>query len=335
MIDQHCPHRQAGAVVPTRFRFASDNLDEAREVLVRFYYPMAVGAPDGVQGFHLDTELLRLGPVTVGRLQFGGTVTLAAPEVDGYHVTVPTAGRVIARQAGNAVTAVPSATAAVFRPGASVHTLHEPDTTQLDIKIDRKTLEAELAALLGRDITGPIDFAPTLDTARGAGRSWSRFVRLLRDEYDHPDGLLYQPLIAEQVRHGLLHGLLLSVPHRHHAELTAPAQPGPPRSVRRAVEAIRDEPGRPFTVAELAAIGGVSVRSLQEGFRRHLGMSPMTFLQQVRLERAHEALRTEDPTGVTVATVAHRWGFAHLGRFARAYRTRYGISPSITLRRGA
>jgi AraC-like DNA-binding protein len=35
---------------------------------------------------------------------------------------------------------------------------------------------------------------------------------------------------------------------------------------------------------------------------------------------------------VSVAEVAARWGFSHLGRFAAAYRKRYGESPSHTLR---
>jgi AraC-like DNA-binding protein len=35
---------------------------------------------------------------------------------------------------------------------------------------------------------------------------------------------------------------------------------------------------------------------------------------------------------VTVADVAFRWGFNHLGRFAAFYRTRYGVPPSRTLR---
>ena len=76
----------------------------------------------------------------------------------------------------------------------------------------------------------------------------------------------------------------------------------------------------------------MSVRSLQEGFRQHVGSAPMTYLQHVRLVRAHETLRRADPQRVTVASVAHRWGFAHLGRFASAYRSRFGISPSETLR---
>ena len=96
---------------------------------------------------------------------------------------------------------------------------------------------------------------------------------------------------------------------------------------------IHDEPEKPFTVADLAAIAGMSVRSLQEGFRRHLGCTPMAYLQQERLLRAHETLRRADPLRITVAAIAHRWGFAHLGRFASAYRARFGEPPSDTLRR--
>jgi AraC-like DNA-binding protein len=45
-------------------------------------------------------------------------------------------------------------------------------------------------------------------------------------------------------------------------------------------------------------------------------------------------LRDADPgDGTTVTEVALRFGFAHTGRFAAAYRRRYGQAPSATLRR--
>ena len=179
---------------------------------------------------------------------------------------------------------------------------------------------------------GPIDLPPAMSLRTGPSRSWSHLVRLVRDEVRYPRSLIRHPLIAEQLRHSVLSGLLLCVPHRYSAELMAPVRPGPPRAIRRAIEAIHDEPERPFSVADLAAIAGMSVRSLQEGFRRHVGSTPMAYLQQVRLGRAHEALRRADPHRVTVASIAHRWGFAHLGRFASAYRGRFGTSPSETLR---
>jgi AraC-like DNA-binding protein len=319
--------------VPDIIHFNSVDIDQARSVLNRFYYPVAVGTPEGADGFGLGLEMIQLGPLTVGQLSFTGPVSLVVAELNAYHVSMPTAGRMQARHAGHEVVAGPS-TGVVFGPGNPVYTLHDANSIELAVKIERAALEQELAALLGRPVEGPIDLPPAIDLSAGPGHSWSRLVRLLRDELGHQQSLIYQPLIAEQVRSSVLSGLLLSMPHRYHDELTGPVAAGPPRAIRRVVDAIHDEPERPFTVAELAAIARMSVRSLQEGFRRHLGCAPMAYLQQERLLRAHEALRRSDPTGVTVSAVAHRWGFAHLGRFASAYRNRFGEPPSDTLRRG-
>jgi AraC-like DNA-binding protein len=313
-------------------RLSSADLDQIRRVLNRFYYPVSVGVPDGSNGVALDIDLIQLGPLTVGRLTFGGPMTLETFGLDGYHVTLPMVGQVRTRQGHHEVTAGPE-TAALFRPGNAVHSRHDAHSTELAIKIEQGPLEAELSGLLGRPVHGPIDLPPSMSLVRGPGRSWSRLVHLVRDELDQTASLIHHPLIADQLRHSVMSGLLLSVPHRYHEELTAPALPGPPRAVRRVLDTIHDEPERPFSVTDLAEIGGMSVRSLQEGFRRHVGCAPMTYLQQVRLGRAHETLRHADPSRITVSAVAHRWGFAHLGRFASAYRRRFGQSPSETLRR--
>ena len=315
---------------PDIVQLSSSDLSQVRLVLNRFFYPMAV-SPAGADEFELELEVIQLGPLTVGQMSFAAPVTVVTAEVDGYHVTLPTVGHLLARQAGHEVAANPD-TAAVFRPGKPAYVRHDAPVTELDIKIERAALEAELEALLGRPVHGPIDLPPAMSLRTGPSRSWSHLVHLVRDEVRHPRSLIWHPLIAEQLRHSVLSGLLLCVPHRYSAELMAPTRPGPPRAIRRAIEAIHDEPERPFSVADLAAIAGMSVRSLQEGFRQHVGSTPMAYLQQERLGRAHEALRRADPHRVTVASIAHRWGFAHLGRFASAYRSRFGTSPSETLR---
>ena len=252
-------------------------------------------------------------------------------EPDAYHVSMPTTGRVRARHAGREVVATPSI-GAVFGPGNPVYTRHDANSAELAVKIERDALEQELAGLLGRPVDGPIDLAPAIDLSAGPGHSWNRLIRLLRNELEYPESLIHKPLIAEQLCSTVLSGLLLSVRHRYHDELTGPALASPPWAIRRVVDAIHDEPERPFTVADLAGIAGMSVRSLQEGFRRHLGCAPMAYLQQERLFRARESLRRADSPRGTVAAVAHRWGFTHLGRFASAYRHRFGESPSETLR---
>ena len=318
---------------PDIVHFSSADIDQVRTLLNRFYYPVAVGMPEGPSGFALGAEVIQLGPLTVGQFSFATPVTFDVAELDAYHVSMPTSGRMRARHAGHEVLATP-ATAAVFGPGGPVSTLHDAGSAELAIKIERTALEEELAGMLGHPVEGPIGLPPAIALTCGPSQSWSRLVRLLRDELDYGQSLLYQPLIAEQLRSCVLSGLLLSVPHKYHDELIGPSTAGPPRAIRRAVEAIHDEPERAFTVTDLARIANMSVRSLQEGFRRHVGSAPMTYLQSVRLDRAHESLRRADPGRATVSAVAHRWGFAHLGRFASAYRLRFGESPSKTLRTG-
>ncbi|WP_307873065.1 AraC family transcriptional regulator [Paractinoplanes ovalisporus] len=300
-------------------------------MLNRFYYPVAVGMPDAAGDFELGVGVIQLGPLTVGHLSFNTPVTLLVAELDAYHVSMPTQGHLRARHAGREVVVGPS-TGVVFGPGSPVYTSREGNCAELAVKVERKALEEELSGLLGHPIEGPLDLPPEVDLSTGPGQSWRRLISLLCDELEFETSLFYEPLMAEQLRSTVLSGLLLSLPHRYHDELTGPTVTGPPRAIRRVVDSIQHEPERAFTVTDLARVANMSVRSLQEGFRRHMGMAPMTYLQQVRLGRVHEALRRADPARVTVASVAHRWGFAHLGRFASAYRARFGESPSETLR---
>lgn len=103
-------------------------------------------------------------------------------------------------------------------------------------------------------------------------------------------------------------------------------------ALHRAVAFIDNHADTAVTVGDIAAAAHVTIRALQYAFRRHLGTTPMGYLRRVRLDAAHQALHTADPTtGETVTRIAARWGFAHPGRFAATYRRTYGQSPSTTL----
>ncbi|MCD2186916.1 helix-turn-helix transcriptional regulator [Actinomycetospora soli] len=106
-----------------------------------------------------------------------------------------------------------------------------------------------------------------------------------------------------------------------------------PAALRRAVVYIEAHAGEDVTLDEIACAARIGPRALQLAFNRHRGGSPMAYLRQVRLLRAHRDLEAADPTqGDTVAAIAAQWGFANPGRFATMYRESYGISPSRTLR---
>ena len=106
-----------------------------------------------------------------------------------------------------------------------------------------------------------------------------------------------------------------------------------PGSVRRAMAYIEEHADSDIDLTDIAEAAHVGPRALQRAFRRSLDSTPLGYLRSVRLERAHEQLVAADADdGTTVVEVAARWGFGHPGRFAGAYRTQFGRSPSETLR---
>jgi AraC-like DNA-binding protein/tetratricopeptide (TPR) repeat protein len=104
-----------------------------------------------------------------------------------------------------------------------------------------------------------------------------------------------------------------------------------PRGVRRALDAMRADAGRDWSLAELAGVAGVSSRTLQRQFRIFLGKAPRTALRDVRFESARRELLQGTPDA-KVTNVALRCGFPHCGRFSVEYRRRYGETPSQTLK---
>ena len=107
-----------------------------------------------------------------------------------------------------------------------------------------------------------------------------------------------------------------------------------PRGVRRALDAMRSNVGHNWRLAELAAIAGVSGRTLQRQFLTFVGKTPRAVLREIGLECARRELLQGAP-GVKIMDVALRCGFPHCGRFSIAYRRRYGETPSQTLKRQA
>ena len=297
-----------------------------------FYGPLEVKPAGDGDDLAFSGEVAQIGPITIAEISYGAEICVTSGDLEtAYHVLAPLTGAVQVLHRGAATTADPSR-AAVFRPLGDIHLRWSADCRLISVKVERLVLERELDATVDRKVGEPLPLGATFGLAGGPGRSWLALVRLLLGETRQPDGLTLLPHLLRRWRDLAVSGLAQSVEHPF---TTGPAgQPTArrPRTVKRTLDAMHAEPGRPFTAAELAGIAGVGVRVLQESFRQHVGVPPLTYLRRLRLEGVHAELLRTGPGQVSVSEVATRWGFTHLGRFAGAYRDRYGETPSQTLR---
>jgi AraC-like DNA-binding protein len=283
--------------------------------------------------FSLGQRVGSVGPVTLSQLVVKTGVSLdCGDRCSGYRVNVLQTGRFESTHRGSSQDAGRGALA-VYQPEGHTAARWEAGTRMLGVKLDRSAVDDALSDALGRQQTSQIDFAPVLATTTSAGRSWLRMLLLLYDQLSRPDSLFNQPLVGLPFADSLIRGFLLAANHPDRDAIAADAPRPAPRTIRAALEIIEAEAAQPLTASALAARTHVSVRSLQQGFRSHLDVSPMEYVRQVRLRRAHQELLDSDPSSVTVSSVANRWGFTNAGRFAAAHMQRYGESPSKTLYR--
>jgi AraC-like DNA-binding protein len=88
-----------------------------------------------------------------------------------------------------------------------------------------------------------------------------------------------------------------------------------------------------LSLSDICKAVGVAERSLNLASREFLGMGVMRHVRNRRLDLVQAALLAANPGRTSIADIAMQFGFSELGRFAGAYRQRFGELPSATLRR--
>lgn len=314
----------------TELRASAHDTDSAASVMRRVYDELTVETPRS-QSIALDLRSLHLSSAKVASLKISDSAVTTAP-YPFYTVVTNRTGQMRTSVEGRS-TVLGSRQMAVTTPGRPVRVDYTGPATHINtVVIARQALEDELSAMLDRPVSRPVDFG--FEAVSTIGDSpFQLAMATLRHELSLEHGLLRHPVLGSHMTRMLMSGLLLGHPHSWSDELLRPAASGGPKAIRLVVEAVERDPMAFATVADLARVASLSVRSLEEGFRRFHNCPPMRYVRGVRLARAHEDLTAASFGATTATAIAQRWGFSHYGRFANEYRRRYGTTPTDTLRR--
>ncbi|PTV69800.1 AraC family transcriptional regulator [Agrobacterium pusense] len=184
----------------------------------------------------------------------------------------------------------------------------------------KMTIDESLARPLLQDL-------PTLvhipaDTPGSNSIAW--LIDKLAGEIEHPLAG------STSIRSHLLHVLIVE---GFRAFLTANQRIGSgwaaalrdPR-IDRAMAALHSEPGKQWTLVQLANIAGMSRANFALRFKTLIGTSPMDYLSELRMQLASRALRRG---GQAIGNIANVLGFSSESAFSARFKQYYGHSPRM------
>ncbi|TQL67065.1 AraC family transcriptional regulator [Nocardioides albertanoniae] len=310
---------------------ATTDVDQAREAVAERFCSHYLALTKAGSQLDMVHNAAPLGDdVMLNYMRYGDEVRITPGTFDDFYlIQLPLAGTAKVK-VGEQVVLADRTRASIGSPTEAVDMLWSDGCEKLQVYIRRSAVE-EAAAGLGS--SGPVVFDPTLDLGRPEVRDWLKMVRLAYDNVEAGGSLMSSPLVAAPYEQALIGGLLTVQANTSLEIAPEHASSSISRAVRMAVDLLEAQPDRAWKVAELAKAVGVSPRTLQEGFQRDLGTTPLEYWRRARLERAYADLLAADASAVSVTEVAAQWGFFHLGRFSQAYRAQFGELPSQTLMR--
>ena len=263
---------------------------------------------------------------------YGAEVEVTTPaRRETYMVLMPITGQVVsyATETPEPCTARRSI---VSSPGTGGRTRSSTRARRINLSIKRELLIRHLVDLMGEGAYGDLVFERDIDYTAGFGRSLRGLTYWAAKEAGRDAAWFEDPHTARGFQDWVAHGLLRFQHHSYSDRLAQDRHFVAPQDVKRVADYLRAHAERPIGLSDLVAVAGVPGRTLTRHFRDTFGLSPMAYLRKLRFERARRDLLAAGP-GETVADVAWRWGFRHMGRFSVDYRRFFGEAPSATLRR--
>lgn len=99
--------------------------------------------------------------------------------------------------------------------------------------------------------------------------------------------------------------------------------------IQPALEYILQHYDEPITNEQLSEMSGVSTVYFRKLFTDAVGISPIRYIQRIRIRKAKEMLRSDYGS---IAEVARSLGFQNIYHFSKAFKAQTGVSPSAYMK---
>ena len=280
---------------------------------------------------HAHYNSAKLGNISINCLEYGTDVSIEPIDDDNFFmIQLPLSGQATVKTANNEALTEPGI-ASVLSPNQNKVMFWSADCRQILVKIDRSKLERKLSEIIKSPVKEPVLFDLAMPYQEGRMASWWRFISYLINELEQPDSIFDTKHLQDNIESTIIEGLLYNHHHNYSEAVNSSGLSIASFHVKRAEEFMHDNISSKITIADLCHAAEISDRTLHAAFKRFRNISPLNYLQNIRLEKVHHEL-CGNLTAASITDIASKWGFTHMGRFASAYKKRYGETPSSTRR---
>ena len=262
--------------------------------------------------------------------RFKGTFSVVPVQrYDGVGFFLPSSGDFHVDLGARQLTASPAK--AIAMDAATYRSMTFTDGLIMPAVVIARSLIAErLSLLLGRPIVERPVFQPEVELGASAIRALSDLITLASGP-DFASVLVPGALLAARLNEMILDMILEIWPSNYSSILRRSASNVSPRHVKIVQEYLAENPRSGPSGAELAALSGVSLRTLQKAFERFTGLTLADYARRARLEGAYKDL--SGGSDRPIEDIALSWGFTNAGRFTKYFRNAYGVNPLSVTRR--
>ena len=263
--------------------------------------------------------------------RFATQVDIGGEGLDAYCFTAMVRGQATLIQHGRETTAS-GVNGLVFRATPGTQILTSDVNARENLWIEASALERALEGMLDNRLRERLAFKPGIDWTSGLAASLKGQIDFLMGEMKRRDGVADNPVALASLIDLVMSLVLRGIPHNYLERLGSGRFGAVPAYVRRAEDFMRANAAVPIRMEQVAAAAGCSVRTLDAVFRRFRDTTPLAALHAIRLEQVRAEL-SHSAKSASVGEISRCYGFTNAGRFAAAYRRRFGESPVETARR--
>lgn len=269
--------------------------------------------------------------LSLWRLEYGEAVSVKETRPGGEFLIVqlPLTGTVTV-QCDEGQWSVSPGTGLIM-PSSVPHQLSwEAGAAQIILKVPLQRLHEQYFGLTGSTSRGPLRFDREITLKATDGEQWSALLRYFCEQVAQPHALGW--LKVKTAEEALIRHLLCAQSATLRTHFLGEDSIQVPQRLQRARAYIEAHLSDDITLDDIARHSNTSPRTLTRMCRLQYGVSPMQLVRDLRLDQIRQALINATVDN-SVSEIALRWGYTHLGRFAAAYRQRFGEAPHDTLQK--